>query len=234
MVLACITGAVPSILCVVFLNNALILNITKFITAILMLIIAFKHTKKQFIFNFILLFLYTYTFGGIITSLNSQTYYTSFGAVMTSKFSLELICLILIVSTYIFEGVAKYLKFKINTNNLIYKCKLTFKNKTIKINAYLDTGNFLNLNGQPIFILDLDTYLKLTNTDLISFLTAKSSTIETTTVNGKRNLKIFNIDKLEIQNETTNLNFVKPIIAVNTNNCFKNTNFQAILSPLFL
>ncbi len=234
LLLASLVGTIPSVFIICFLNSTLILNITKFITAGTMLGIAFKQSKKQFVFSFILLFLYTYTFGGLITSLNSNVYYTSFGAVMTSKFSLEVICLIFIMFSYIFELVLKNIKLKISTSNLIYNLTLTQANNRIKINAYMDTGNFLNINGQPVLILDLNTYLKLTKTNLLNFLTIKTNTISTETVNGNRDLKTFNIDKIEIKNgkKVTILN--NQIVAINTTNCFKDTNYQALLSPLFL
>ena len=102
------------------------------------------------------------------------------------------------------------------------------------MNAYLDTGNFLNHNGQPVLILDLDAYLKLTKINIISFYTTKTEEIKTGTVNGHNNLKIFRIDKMEIKNGKSKTELKNQIIAINTTNCFKNTNYQALLSPLFL
>ena len=227
-------GSISSVISVIFLDNNIFLNITKFITAISMIAVAFKQNKKQFITNIILLFIYTYAFGGLITSLSSQTYYTSFGAIMTSKFSIELICVLVIVATYIFELVLRNLKLKIKTNNLLYNLTLTQGKNSIKVNAYLDTGNFLNHNGQPVLILDLDAYLKLTKINIISFYTTKTEEIKTGTVNGHNNLKIFRIDKMEIKNGKSKTELKNQIIAINTTNCFKNTNYQALLSPLFL
>ena len=229
-----IFGAIPSVFIVLFLNNMLILNLSKLITSLLMITTAFQSTKKQLIYNIVLLFLYTYALGGIITSISSSVYYTPFGAVMTSKFNLETICLITIIATYIFELVVKHLKLKIQTNNLIYNIKLTQSNKTISINAYMDTGNFLNLNGQPVLILDINAYLKLTNSNLINFYITKMVEIKTGTVNGTKNLKTCKIDKIEIKNGKSVITYSNQIIAINTTNCFKNTNYQALLSPLFL
>lgn len=234
LVLASIVGTIPSIIIVIYLNNVFLLNLIKTTTAFAMLSLAFKQTKKQFMFNVILLFLYTYALGGIITSLNSTTYYTSFGFVTSSKFSLELICTLIIVITYIFEFVVKHIKLKLNTNNLIYNLTLTQSGFSININAYMDTGNFLNYKGKPVIIVDLDTYLKLTKTNLINFYTSKSETIKTGTVNGNNNLKVFTIEKIEIKNDKNKIILENQNVAVNTTNCFKNTNYQALLSPLFL
>lgn len=234
LLLSSIIGTISSVFVVIFLNNVLILNLCKLTTALIMIGIAFKQTKKQFAFNIILLFIYTYAFGGIITSLSSAVYYTSFGLVTTSKFSLELICIILIIFTYVFELVVKHIKLKISTNNLIYDLTLTQANKSIKVNAYMDTGNFINHNGKPVLLLDLDVFLKLTNSNLIEFYTKKSEEIKTKTVNGCNSLKIFKIDEIKFNNGKKIINLKNQIVAINSNNCFKNTNYQALLSPLFL
>lgn len=234
ILLSSVAGSISSIVSILYLNNNLLLNLTKITTAIVMILIAFKQSKKQFITNTILLFIYTYAFGGLVTSLSSQTYYTNFGAVTTSKINIEFICILIISATYIFELVLRHLAFKIKTNNLIYNITLTQGKNSIKVNAYLDTGNFLNHNGQPVLILDLDAYLKLTKTNLIEFYIMKTDEIKTGTVNGYSNLKIFNIDKLEIKNGKTKTRLKNQIIAINPTNCFKNMNYQALLSPLFL
>lgn len=231
---ASIIGSTSSVLAIYFLTNTALINLTKFFTSITMLSVAFKQTKKQLTFNIILLFLYTYAFGGMITSLSNNVHYTNFSAVMTSKFSLELICVLFIVFTYIFELVVKHLKMKVKTNSLIYNLTITQGTNSIKINAYLDTGNFLNHNGQPVLILDLNAYLKLTKTNLINFYTSKTEEIQTFTVSGKNNLKLFNIDKIEIQNNKNKIELKNQIVAINTTNCFKNANYQALISPLFL
>ena len=154
--------------------------------------------------------------------------------VTSSNFSLELICILILIFTYIFELVVKHLKLKIATNNLIYNLTLTQANKSIKINAYLDTGNFINHNGQPVLILDIHAYLKLTNTNLISFYTSKFDEISTHTINGTKNIKISTIDKIEIENKSKHIILKNQLVAINTTNCFKTTNYQALISPLFL
>jgi len=231
---ASIVATIPSIMIVFFLNNHAVLNITKVISALLMLAIAFKTSKKQFMFNLILLFLYTYAFGGIISNFGSTAYHTNLGVIMTSKFSLELICLILIIFTYIFELIAKHIKHKIITSNLLYDITLTQSNNTIKISAYMDTGNFINHHGKPVLILDLEVYLKLTKTNLINFYTSKTEQLQTETINGKNGLKIFEIDEMKIKNGKHIIKLHNQIVAINTTNCFKNVNYQALLSPLFL
>lgn len=231
---ASIIGVIPSVLVCLFITNSVLINLAKLTTSLIMIILAFKQSKKQFLFNYILLFLYTYAFGGIIISLSSTTYQTSFGMITTSKFSLELICFILIITTYVFELVVKHINLKIKTNNLIYHLTLTQAEKSICVNAYLDTGNFLNYNGQPVLILDLDSYLELTNSNLINFYTSNFNEIQTKTINGNKKIKICTIDKIEFKNKNKKIIIKNQIIAINSNSCFKNSNYQALISPLFL
>ena len=234
LLLASLIGTIPSIMCYMLIKNFWLLNITKVATALIIISLAFRQSKKQFLFNFILMFIYTYTFGGLIISLNSNTYFTNFGIITTSKYSLESICLIFLIFTYIFEKVAKQIKLKIQAGNLIFPTKLTLNNHSIKINSYLDTGNFLNMNGTPIILLDLQSYLKLSKKNIIEFLSQKTEVIPTQTVNGNNNLKLFKVQKVEIKTDKKTLIFNDLYVAINNTNCFKNTNYQALISPLFL
>lgn len=234
LILSSIVGIIPSLLAAFILENLFIINIMKLITSFIMIYAAFKQNIKQFIFNVILLFIYTYAMGGIIISFTSTTYLTQFGFVTTSKISLELIYLIILFSSYIFEIILKNLYLKIKTNGLIYNLTLTQSTQSIKIKAYLDTGNFLNHNGKPVLILDLNSYLKLTNNNLINFYSTKFDEISTKTINGNKKIRILTIDKMEIKNKNKKILLKNQIIAINTNNCFKNSNYQALLSPLFL
>ncbi len=234
ILISSIIGTFSSIFVIIFLENTFIINLIKLITALIMIYIAFIQTKKQFLFNVILLFLYTYTFVGIITTLTSSNNSSGFRIIILNKLSVELICLLFIVFTYLFEIITKHLKLKFKTTNLIYDVILTQNSNSIKINAYMDTGNFINHNGSPVLILNLDSYLKLTKTNLINFLSQKTETIKTKTISGQNNLKIIKIDKLEIKNGKKLIKLSNPLIAISTTCSFNNTNYQALLSPLFL
>ena len=233
LLLASIISAGFSVITAMFIINNFMINLIKIVCAVAMIKIAFKQTKKQFIYNFILLFLFTYALGGAITSLTSSSYQTSFGMIMTSKVSLELISIIAIIITYIYELVVKNIKFKIKSNNLIYTIILKDHKTKLKLNAYLDTGNLLSYQGQPVLILDINAYLKLTRSNLINFYLSKTETISLGTVAGNDQLKLTKIDEVTIKINHEEKKFKNQYIAVSTNN-FKQTNYQALLSPLFL
>lgn len=234
LLVASTIGAGFSVFSAIVIINTYLLNIIKLACAIIMIMLAFKQSKKQFITNLILLFVYTFALGGAITNLCSTTYQTSFGLIMSSKFSLELICVVIIILTYIIEMVAKHHTYRAKTNNYIFPILLEQNSNKIKINAYLDTGNLLSFNGNPVIVLDLDCYLKLTKTNLINFYLSKSEKINTGTVTGTNNLKIFKLDKITIFKGKNKIELNNQYIAVNANNSFKNTNYQALLSPLMI
>ncbi len=234
LIFASIIGAGFSVISAIYLKNYIALNIIKFLCAIIMLKCAFKLNYKQLIYNFILLFIFTYAFGGAVTSLSGASYYTNFGVIISSKISLEAVSLLIILVTYAFELVTKQIKFKIKSNSLIYPIKLYLNNKKIAINAYLDTGNLLKYNGEPVVIVDIHSYLKLANETYINFLLKKGETISLNTVAGRNNLKLFKIDKMEIKINHKTLSFTHQYIAVNEHGNFKNTNYQALLTPALL
>lgn len=234
LILASIIGAISSVLCVYFLTSNIILNTLKLLTAVIMVIIAFNGKFKTFLFNFILLFAYTYALMGAITSLSGSSYVTSFGIVTSSKISLFAVSIFVIILTYIFEIAFKHIKFKIKSNNLIYPITLTDNGKKIKIDAYLDTGNLLNVAGEPVIVVDVNEILKLKQINLIDLYLLNSENVATKTVCGSNNLKIFKIDSMQIKIGKVIKNYKEQLVAVNLSNTFKNTNYKALLSPLLL
>lgn len=194
-----------------------------------MIAIGFKTKKKQFISCLIMLFLYTYALSGAVISLSSTNYFTNFGIITSCNVDLNIICLLIIAFTYVIEKVTKHIKFNIKTNNLIFSINLTQGNKMLRIPAYLDTGNMLNYNGQPIIVLDLEIYLRLSNLNLIDFLLNCTNKTETSTVSGKNNLKLIKIDRIEITNNRHKYTFTNQYVAINQNNIFKHTNYKALL-----
>lgn len=233
LLLASVSGALINIFALLF-KTSILINLFKFIALIVMVIVAFNQTKKQFAFNLILLFIFEFSFLGAITAIFGKTIKTNMGFLVASKIKLETITIICIALTYVFELVITHINFKIKTSNLIYPITLHLNNKKITINAYLDTGNFLNYNNEPVVLIDMNSFLKLSNLDLLNSYLTNSNKICLNTVAGKKFINIFKIDLLEITINNKKKQFIKPYIAVNNSNAFKNTNYQALLTPQFL
>ncbi len=229
LIIASILGSVFSVIIAIFLNNNLIINIFKIICAFIMIKVAFRVKIKSFIYNFILLFIYTYALGGAVMALTGSVYTTNAGIVMSSKVSLEVICLTLIAVTYIFELVAKHIKQKITYGRLIYQLTLYLGNKHIKINGFLDTGNMLKYDGESVVVIDFPSYIKLVDTNLINYSLTNTQSVKTGTVNGIQNLKIIKLDKLKIKNGKKTKIIPNQYVAIT--NKIKADNYSALISP---
>ncbi len=225
MLLASIVGAVLSTVSVV-VQNTVVSTLLGIICPILMLKMAFKQRKKQFVFSFALFYLFGFTVLGGLAILGEKL-----GKINNNFSSLELLSIITILVSYIFESVVKKIKFKIKTNNLIYPITLSLNKQKIKINAFLDTGNLLSYNCQPVVVVDLDAYLALSKTDLMSFYLKKGEQINLGTVAGANAAKIFKIDYMQVEVNGKIKTFNGQYIAVNALNSFKNTNYQALITP---
>lgn len=233
LIISSIIGSTFSILSYAFIYNNLILNLAKFACACAMLMCAFKINFKQFAVCFIMLFVFTYALGGAIINLSSASYLTNFGIITKSKFNLTHICLFVIILTYTIQFIAKGIKNHCKLNNYIYCIQLELNSKKVKINAYLDSGNLLQYQNKPVAIIDLTAYLKLTKTDILNFYLNKNLSINTSTVAGNQNLKLAKVDKITIFAKKK-IVIENQYVAINTNRSFKNTNYQALLSPLML
>ena len=68
--------------------------------------------------------------------------------------------------------------------------------------------------------------------NLIDFYLLKSEKITTNTVNGCSNLKLFKLDKLELNIKNKSHIITNVFAAINLNANFKNNNYNALLSPM--
>lgn len=223
MVFAAIFGAILSAVAVA--SSDIVSNILRVICPVAILM-CFKAKFRQHIYNFVLFFMFEFAMLGGFMALKN--------ILKLNNLNIEIFTISTIVLTYLFEFVVKKIKFKIKTNNLIYKITLCNNKNEIKINAFLDTGNLLQYNCQPVVVVDLDSFLKLTKTDLVSFYLTAGESINLSSVAGSNQLKIFKIDKIKVDINYTQKIFENQYIAVNTIGSFKNTNYQALISAQFV
>ncbi len=229
LILASLIGAGINSIALMNANNLLVYNLIKVIIGITIIKIAFKTNFKQFFVDLILLMLFSYSFTGLIYSISTNKQFMSNNLIILNNLNPTMIAIILITLTYIYELVLKSIKFNFQKNSLIYELELFKDNKSIKINAYLDTGNLLSIDGKGIIVLDLDTFCKLTNKTKIDIILDKNL-ITTQTVTSNNTMSVFEIDKITLEGKEITSNY----IAVDTNSVFKDKNYKALLSPLNL
>ena len=231
LVISSILGAVFSAISATYISDLLMTNIIKLLCSLLMILISFNIRIKQFIYSYILLFIYTYALGGVMMNFASNSYFSSNGIIMQSKFNLELVTLFIVVLTYIFEISLKHVRNKIINNNFICNIHLKSGKKTLKIKAFIDTGNNLSFNGKSVMILDNSCFLKLID---LKYFSKKPLTINTATISGNKSLTLFLIDEIKIYSNKKPKIIKNQYIAVDNMNTFSNTNYQALLSPTMI
>lgn len=235
LLLASIVGTGFSVLCAGFALNAIMINILKIVCAFVMLKICFKISFKQTIGNILLMFAYTLALCGLVINLCGGNNLNTGGIVFANNIHLWRVLVVCLMGSYLLSFVARQIKLKLNLSNLIYPIILKNAGKTISIYAFLDTGNILNYNGQPILVLDLESYLKLTNQSYINYLLKQKSNqkLNLQTVTGNNNVQIFNIDEMQIKinHKIKVINFATVAVV---NQKFSSGNYHALLSPAFL
>ena len=218
MIVSAIIGAIVSALglCI---NNPAIGFAFKLLSPLILIFIAFKIKKKQIAYGVLLFYLYGFCFLG-----------ASVFVIKKFKISIEMIAIFAIIISYVFEKVVSKLGFKIKNGNFIYQIGLSLNKKQVYINAFLDSGNLLTYNGQPVVIVDLKTYLKLTGMDILSFYLSKGESINLHSMAGQKKLRVFMIDKISIKINGKVKWLDNQYIAVN-DIAFKSTNYQALITP---
>ena len=93
----------------------------------------------------------------------------------------------------------------------------------------------LTIDGKPVMILDLSSYLKLTNKTYIDYVLnpPNSPNLNLNTVAGATNLKLVTLSKMQISLNGKTKEILSPIVAINSSNKFNSTNYQALISPAF-
>lgn len=216
-----------------FCPTTLLANILKILTAIVMLQIL-NVNKKQITPAFILMFIISYIFGGAILANYSTK--SPNGYIVELK---NLIHVIIIVLTFTIVTckLASFVKSKISTNSNIYPITLINGTAKIEINSFIDSGNGLMDNGQPVSLINFDTFSKLTNITLKQYLLKQFDTLKNphfitaNTISGKQKILVFTVDELHLKSTHSKIyKNVKLGVSLHFDNC---NNYKAILNSYF-
>ena len=232
IILSSLFGSI-SCLILPFCTTTLLTNLLKILSAIIMLQIL-NINKKQLIPSVILMLIISYIFGGAILA--------NFGSNTSNGYAINLknlipIFIIVFTFTLIVCKLITFIKSKIITNSNIYP--ITLINGVIKINidSFIDSGNGLLDENQPVSLINFDTFKRLTNLTLDQYLHNQFNTltnphfISANTIAGKRKILVFTIDELHL-NSTQHKVYknVKLGVSLHFDN---NKNYKAILNSYF-
>ncbi|MEG1500163.1 MAG: sigma-E processing peptidase SpoIIGA [Clostridia bacterium] len=164
---AAIVGTIFSI-CLPFLKlHSIFLLCIKILMGAILSLLAFKSTTfKMFVLNFLVFFSVTAILGGVTFGLIYL-----FGGSAEKGVSLGndiflpmgVIYLFLFAYLYLLFQAFKYINKKKVINDFVFKTRLFYKDISIELNGFLDTGNNLQdpITKMPIIILNYKTFIKI-------------------------------------------------------------------------
>ena len=159
------------------------------------------------------------------------------GIMISSPNSLLSTLIIFILVSVIFKLSIELITRKKRIQENIVSIELFYKNKKIKKTAFLDSGNNLQFNNQPVNIINFKLFNQLTNISLNELLTKNFESknfnyINCSTVTGKKKMLMLTLDKMIIFNHKKTDYIEKPKLALSLN--FNNENYDIILNNLLI
>ena len=186
LILGSLIGGLSTFLLLFNLNN-LELFLYKFFISLFMILITFEYKNLEY------LYISSIILGGFLYLLNIEFSYKREGIVFYHNgFSINFIILI-ILSPIILYLYIKQIKELKNNYSYYYKINIYYKDKIIKLNSYLDTGNiikdpYLNL---PIIIINNNL---IKEEEIDDFILVPIDTISNHSM-----LKCIKVNKIEIE-----------------------------------
>lgn len=191
LIICATIGAIASLIYPLIMSVAIINVIVKLLVAILMVVLLMEYkSTKEFYVTLVLFFAVTFILLGFCLGGLS---------LFNVDYSKEIFIAISAVPIYfLFKGVMAVIKYVLSVkklNNYKYKCVLTYKDTTIKLDGFLDTGNGLKYMDKPVIIIDKKIFLRTCGTNI-----PKPFYISYKTVGKNKTMPAFILDKLEIYN----------------------------------
>ncbi len=172
--------------------NSYELFILKLITSIFMVLMSFGYRNIKYMFkNLFYLYTISMLLGGFLYYLNLEFSYSQQGLVFLFKgYSINIVFLLIFSPIILYVYTKQSLHLKNNFSNY-YKVDIYIKNKKIKCNAFLDTGNRLKdpYQNRPIILVNKNIIKSGLSTILIPY----------NTINEVGLLKCVAVDKIDIK-----------------------------------
>ena len=239
LIVASVLGAIISIVLPLSDLYGIYLTTVKVILGVIISLIACKSKSFKTNFLFFVMFLtFTFVFGGMCFAM-----ILCFGGEINSMtvdlpLPLWVILGIVLIYGFIISKAIKCFYNKQKFSKFNYNICLIINGKTLKINAYLDSGNTLvdNKTKKGVIVINFKTFCKLKkNINVVDILLKKqiqdlknSHYISYDTISGKGNMLVFEPDDIfEIKSKKK----LDAVIGVSIKG-LKQGQFDALLSPL--
>lgn len=180
------------------------------ISVLMVLLICKTISPKKFLLTYLTFLLTTFIFAGlcfgICFSLGVNILENNGNAYYNLPLPMGIILGLIFIFTITFMKIVKIYKQKISSSNFIYDATLTYNKKSIKLKAYLDTGNTLcdPISNKPITFITYKQFHKLfTDISLPSLLLKNKNLnlenlhyVKTNTIGKSSEILVFSIPNL--------------------------------------
>lgn len=189
--------------------------------------------KSNILAKFITYIFLTALFAGI----NILVYYFAYGTInIKDNFATYILLIIIYFCYYMINSCIKLFKKNFAINNFVYLVKIFDNNKEITDSAFLDSGNTLLEDGEPIFIINFKLFKKIyNNITLENFVLKKfnglknSHYIKSGFASGSGKILVFEVDSFTILG-SKKLVFNNAKLGVVYSNFNKNFNCNVLLN----
>lgn len=149
-------GALCALLFPLLEINVLLLSLLKICVGVLIVAISNRFYRiKSFYLSCVIFIFLTFLMGGIILGLSSI-----FNIEISSEFSIAIMILPVYFFIKVILDIVKYFYSRKHIENCSYNCTISFNDKEVNVNGFLDTGNGLYYKDKPIIVIDKNYFIK--------------------------------------------------------------------------
>lgn len=219
-----------------------IMILLKISLGIIMTTIFYTPTSfKDFMASTLLFFTYTFVLGGvcfgIIFLFNNNITISSY-TLHNFNLPISLFLSIFIIYAYFLYKLVTFTKHLHTTSNLYYTLILKHNNKSYYLKGFLDTGNQLRHEAQPITLINIRSFCKIFKVPLENIVLNKvpleqlkdPTYIKIQALTGSNNLLIFKVQELTVKLNKTEVSHKDIYLGLAKTNF--NNKFDCLLNPI--
>lgn len=234
---ASIVGGVTAVFYPYLAFNFWLINAYKILTAVIMLVVAFRFSKRHLIIHMLTLCAFTYVLGGLCTAFIDNVLVSGGVISYRAKVPFGVTIGLVIVWYEIFRRLLVVLTKKIKSNTNIYTVRITYQGKNISTQSFYDSGNHLSDTStlEPISIINNKLFFDITDISIESYIRQDYTAlpdckyVDMCTLNGKSRILTFRVDKLEILTPNDTLTYDNIRLGVSHDH-FCDKNYSMILN----
>ncbi len=223
--LSAFLGAIIALIYPIMQSLGVLSTLIKILTGLLIVLVAGKfNSKKAFYINVVIFFVYTFITGGVILGI-----FSLFEIPTSTEISVALMVIPVYFALKGLNEVVKYFFSRKTVANYTYKVKLVMYDNSLIFNAFLDTGNGLTDNGEPVIVCDKKVVTKLLGKNITKVKLKKLNVI---TATGQSQNLAFKLDKLILYIDDKENTFNNVSVCVSKQPL--GADFDIILHPKFM